>query len=183
LLTGDGSPAQTGHNDFSHTRGDNVGYFCIATGKEGASIWICESSHKFAFYEEDKKRQLADILKMEKISIPANSVFFGHGYVQHAGAEWGGNHCLRYHMYFIPEDHPLMDDVSFAFGWSLQKDGYTGAAVKSGKQPVPPKTSKKVVEDDDEENDDDDATPDDENEKVDEGSTIITVVSPVIRDE
>ena len=32
-------------------------------------------------------------------------------------------------MYFIPENHDLMDDVSFAYGWIFSKNSYKGSNV------------------------------------------------------
>lgn len=41
-------------------------------------------------------------MRMERIIIKLHSVFIGHGFVQHASAEWSVGHKLRYHMYLIP---------------------------------------------------------------------------------
>ena len=62
-------------------------------------------------------------LEMELITIPPQSVFVGHGYVQHAGAGWNGSGCLRYHMYIILDGSNLRDAISYAFGRSLRRKG------------------------------------------------------------
>jgi len=177
LATGRDCPAQTGHNDFSHSRGQDVGYFCITTGKDGASLWICESSHKYVFYPEGPKFELSKLLRLEKIAIPPYSVLFGHGYVQHAGAEWSGTANLRYHMYFIPENHDLMDDVSFAYGWSLSKNGYKGSNVSPSASGS--KTAQEVI------NEIPEAVSDDEQERRadDDEQGTIRAGSVVILDE
>lgn len=51
--------------------------------------------------------------------IPPDSVFIGHGYLQRAGAEWLGKHCLRYYVYLIPKDLLRLDDIAFAYGSGL----------------------------------------------------------------
>ena len=121
LLTGADSPAQVGHNDFDHRQQTGPGFFIIVTGFEGASIWVAEGSHKYVNYPERKKNKWARIQRMSLEQIPPHSIFIGHGYVQHAGAGWSGNHNLRYHIYLIPDGHKLKNAVSFAYGWSFKK--------------------------------------------------------------
>ena len=47
----------------------------------------------------------------------------GHGYFQHAGVGWKGNHALRYHMYLIPDDIQMKDYVYYAYNRSFKKEG------------------------------------------------------------
>ena len=100
LLTGEGCPAQVGHNDFDHRLGKGAGFFVMVTGAHPTGLWVCDGSHKNVNQSTRRKLQLADVMRMSLIQIPPNSVFIGHGFLQHAGAAWAGNHCLRYHMYF-----------------------------------------------------------------------------------
>lgn len=50
-------------------------------------------------------------LEMKEIQIPAQSIFIGHGYVQHSGASWDGSRDLRYNMYIILESSELKDAI------------------------------------------------------------------------
>lgn len=63
---------------------------------------------------------MADLLTLEPVVLPPHSVFVGHGYLQHAGAEYLGQVNLRYHVYLSPEDLDLQDSISFAYQWSLK---------------------------------------------------------------
>lgn len=56
---------------------------------------------------------------MHQVEIPAYSVFVGDGYIQHAGAEWNGNPCLRLHTYLVPEDMFLPDAINFGLNGSM----------------------------------------------------------------
>ena len=125
LITGKDCPAQCGHNDFDHVDGDKTGgpgCFVIVSGEEEVKLWISDGSQKNVTESVRRKLKMAKVSRMYKITIPPRSVFVGHGYVQHAGAEWEGTHSIRYHMYFVPKGHPLKDNVSFAYGASFKKN-------------------------------------------------------------
>lgn len=63
--------------------------------------------------------KLAGVLKMVEVEIPANSIFVGHGHLQHGGAGWNGGYELRYHACFIPEGAVVKDAVVFVNAASL----------------------------------------------------------------
>ena len=121
LLTGEGCPDQTGHNDFPTDSRTNPGYFAITMSQEKTSLLIFPGSHQYVWYDTQDKKSLAETLKMTEITIPMNSVFIGHGHVQHAGCGWRGFHALRYHMYVIPSSMTMADSVFFAYGYSFNK--------------------------------------------------------------
>jgi hypothetical protein len=122
-LTGEQCPAQSGHNDFDHTDETGPGFFVIVTGYDDAYLWVASGSHKHVHEPDARKRKMASVLRMTRIKIPRHSVFIGHGFLQHAGAEWTGTPSLRYHVYIIPEGNSLKDTVYFAYNWSLKKEG------------------------------------------------------------
>lgn len=62
---------------------------------------------------------MCGLLYMEKIPIPARSVFVGYVDIQHNGAEWEGDHVVRYHLYLILRSIQIIDAVSFACTWSF----------------------------------------------------------------
>lgn len=65
---------------------------------------------------------------MKLITIPSNTVFVGHRFLQHDGTGWSGSPLIRYHTYLIPDSHPLKDSVAFAHGCSFKKDGDTSSS-------------------------------------------------------
>jgi len=116
LLSGKNCGIQVEHQDFLVDDSiSSPGYFIIVTGPEDGSLMVCPGSHKFVHYTEDEKLALGDVLKYERITIPANSVFIGHGYLQHAGDEYNGSHRMRYHVYLTPEGKTLPDAVVILF--------------------------------------------------------------------
>jgi len=123
LMTGVDSPAQVGHNDYHTSFSKDAGYFLIASMDEPFSLWVSKGSHHFVFYEDVMKRSMCNFMTMQKVEVPARSVFIGHGFVQHAGSEWTGSHCPRYHMYCSPKSQQITDQVAFAFGESFRKEG------------------------------------------------------------
>lgn len=73
-------------------------------------------THNFVYYLEENMK-LQNILKIEEVEIPKNSVFFGYDYLQHAGPGWKGNHAMRYHM--ITEGANIKISISFTYGLLL----------------------------------------------------------------
>lgn len=122
LMTGKGCLPQTGHNDFPHTLETNSpGYFAIVTMEE-TGLYVCDFSNQFVFSSDAQKKHLVQGLAMTHIIIPANSIFFGHGHLQHAGDGYRGSRCLRYHIYFAPTGYRIGDSISFAYNDSLPLD-------------------------------------------------------------
>lgn len=123
LVTVNGCPAQCGHKYFDHLKGTGPGFFVIATGEQSSDLWGADGSHRHVDVPPDAKCMIAHVMEMTLITITQQSVFIGHGYVQHAGSAWQGTESNGYHMYLIPEGHKLIYSVAFAYGWSLRKDG------------------------------------------------------------
>lgn len=57
--------------------------------------------------------------EIERVTIPAFTVFVGYGGLQHAGAGWHGSFDLRFHVYFILFNISLKGAVSFEYGVSF----------------------------------------------------------------
>lgn len=124
LWTGKRCPPQCGHNDFPSKPHASPGFFMIATGSESTPLLLCPASHTYVFYPQKLCEALVRSLRMQKIDIPAWSIFVGHGHLQHAGGAYNGSPSLRYHLYFKPTDFQLQDGVFFAYGNSLQIGNY-----------------------------------------------------------
>ena len=142
LFTGKDCHAQTGHNDFFLREHHQISdCFCILTGQEEVSLWVTDHSHTFIFYPEKTKKELIERLRMKRVTIPGNSVFFGHGYLHHAGDKYLGSHCLRYHTYFRPEKVEIPNAVMFNHGGGkgpkYNEDGTleTAVAVRVPREP------------------------------------------------
>ena len=109
LISGRGLSDQNGHNDFEYRKGLCPGFFAIVTGNDLVNLWVCKSSHQYIWYSDTDKRYLADLIVLSQIQIQPNSIFIGHGYLQHAGSGWCVFHSMRYHMYIISDDFVLPD--------------------------------------------------------------------------
>lgn len=119
LVTGADCKTQMRHNYFPVTTGPSPGYFLIANGNEEGKLYVCKGLHHFVMYPPKGKTKMADILKMDPVFLPHFRVFAGHGYLQHAGAEYVVSHNMNYHIYIHPDDVNLQDGIVFAYGWSL----------------------------------------------------------------
>ncbi len=133
LYTGWKAGDQTGHNDFAIRPAELLpGVFVILTGPQEVALWVMNHSHKYVFYPDSVKKTLCENLRLEKIIIPGNSVFFGHGYLHHAGSGWSGSGCLRYHTYLRPDKVDLPDAIHFSLGGvSAHMYDSSGAKVKT----------------------------------------------------
>ena len=121
LITGKRCVRQVCHNDFPvRTSAHAPGYFAIVTSSESTRLWLSPFSNAFVFFPENQKESIRKGLRLRALEIPPLSIFIGHGHLQHAGAEWGGSHCPRYHIYLTPEDLQLPDAIVFAYGDALQ---------------------------------------------------------------
>lgn len=47
----------------------------LVTGTQDTLLWVCPELHKFVCHPENKDKKLAEILKMEELIIPRNSIF------------------------------------------------------------------------------------------------------------
>lgn len=89
---------QCSHNDFEFVAPSrNPGFFRIVTGREGISHWACPGSHQFVYYPTVVEKTMASRQYMVVVIIPPQSLFVGHGYLQHMGRVWNGCHSLRDH--------------------------------------------------------------------------------------
>lgn len=75
---------QCSHNNFRSSENTPPGYFLIIRGADGSTLYLCAGSNYHVLFSEEDKKMLANALAVEDMSIPQNSVLFGHGYIQHA---------------------------------------------------------------------------------------------------
>ena len=123
LLTSRDCPEQAGHNKFPVQAQDLPAFFLITTAEQETSLWKTPGSYLYVQYEEETRKTISAGLVLNETTIPPYSVFVGHGYFQHAGVGWRGNHALRYHMYFIPNEIQMKDSVYYAYNRSFRKEG------------------------------------------------------------
>lgn len=82
-------------------------------------LYVCIGLHEYGFSPQKEARlAMCDLLKTVKITIMARSIFLGHGYMQHAGMEWEGEHVMKYHKYIISTSTQIVDAVIFTYTWS-----------------------------------------------------------------
>lgn len=120
ILGGRNAKLHWGHNDFKVKEHVLASFFALATGTEGSSLYVYSLSLQFVLEGSEVWTVLCETTHMHKIIILPNLIFFGHGYIQHAGPEWSGENCLRYHIYFILASQVLGDAIYFADGDSLE---------------------------------------------------------------
>lgn len=77
---------------------------------------------------------MAQRITIQNITIQQFSVFTGHGHVQHAGAEWSGQHSLRYHIYFVLDGQYVQKDVSYAYHNRIRIETYLRERSQEGQQ-------------------------------------------------
>ena len=58
----------------------------MISGGDGFPIWALPGSHRYLKYPLNRRKKLRDNLLMEKLIVPSNSLFIGHGHLTHAGA-------------------------------------------------------------------------------------------------
>lgn len=81
---------QFGNNDFERYKDKSKGILAIVAALEGAFLFACLGSHHFVFHPDDLREMLSEALRREEDTIPPNSGFIGHGYLQQAGRERPG---------------------------------------------------------------------------------------------
>lgn len=63
-------------------------------------------------------------MKLKLITIPVQSVFVGHRYIQNSVPAWSSTPSIRYYTSLITQSHALMDaDYYFAYLWSFRMAG------------------------------------------------------------
>lgn len=120
LLTGDGYKPQGGNSDISFCRNVSPGYFFVLNRSKFGKIYGWKGSHGYIFSPDSEKQKLALILNVDAIQLPPSSVFVGHGYSQHVGAELLGHGSLRYHAYLFSDDMTIHDSIVFGYDWNQE---------------------------------------------------------------
>lgn len=100
-LTGMDFLRQTRRNYYSVRAVESPGYFIIITGSEAPTLLVCAIFHKYVFYPKEKLDKVVNTHFMQEIHLLPMSTLIGHGYVQHAGAGWKRNQCIRFPVYFV----------------------------------------------------------------------------------
>ena len=124
LATGVGCPRQSAHNDFSHKNYDPKnpksfpGYFVVVSGDKPFPLWILPGSHLYPRNQTIWRRNLIGLFsKMQKIVVPKNSMFIGHGLLTHAGGGWeevcSAQVTVRYHTYLRPHGVTIKNQIYY----------------------------------------------------------------------
>lgn len=122
LVTGKDCPARCVHNDFNYEKNTGPGFFFInVTGAEPSYLWVSDGSQQSFEKITEEKRVNASLMEIQLVTMRAQSIFVGHGYLKHATTVWSGTQSILYHMYLISQGQKLMVAVSVAYGWSFRK--------------------------------------------------------------
>lgn len=87
---------QTGHSDLAVMDGESPRCFSIDTEEVNAHFYVTSSFHLYVQHSGARKRLFKEAFVMDEVKIPPFFVIVGHGYVEHAGRDWRGEHCIRY---------------------------------------------------------------------------------------
>lgn len=68
----------------------------LVTREQETALWAFSGTHKFIYYSEMEEKKLAKVLKMKEVADLKYSVFVGHGYLQQAGGDEGGDAMMWY---------------------------------------------------------------------------------------
>lgn len=114
---------QQGHNGFNVRDPGSAGYLTIETGTEPVSTSKHKGSHRYVQLICNEKELIDNCMEIELITITAEAIFIGHGYVQQTGSIWNGKQVLVFHMYEIPDGRYLRAAISNAYGRSSRRRG------------------------------------------------------------
>lgn len=115
FMTGKYLNAQYGQNDFDHAKNNWPGFFIIVTGAETLDLWITGGSYKNVDIQTEEKRVIDNFMELKLLIISAQSVFVGHGCLQHVVTAWIGTPSILYHICLILQGHEPMFVVLFAY--------------------------------------------------------------------
>lgn len=79
LLTGRGCLGQIGHNDFEMREARSPGFFVPVPMSEATCLLVCSVLYTCVYYSMFEKKNLAEILRLEKVTTPAYSGLAGLG--------------------------------------------------------------------------------------------------------
>lgn len=71
-----------------NTLQSNSGLSLLQSSAEARSSWVDPGRHRSVIYLGKDKKKLAVVLKRPEVDILANSVFLGHGQLQHVDSNW-----------------------------------------------------------------------------------------------
>lgn len=124
---------QKAHNELVVKAGESPGQFFIFTGRVHAHLYASPGSRLYFHYSGAQEKLLKEAFVRENVEIPPTTVFVSHGYVQHEGSEWRGQHCNGHHDYPVLESHEPPDAITFAYGEGVALETKkTAVSLKSG---------------------------------------------------
>lgn len=84
LLTDWDYPDQTEHSSFEVRGCQSPEFLMLIYGSEATRLLLCPASHSYVHYPMYVKKMLVEPLHLNKIPIPAYSVFVEHRYLPHS---------------------------------------------------------------------------------------------------
>lgn len=85
-------------------------------GSKAICVLVCLATHTCLHYPITEKKKLAELQRLEEVTILVYCDFVGREYLQRGGYTWPGSHSLRYHAYVIRLSYDLKVAVAFAYG-------------------------------------------------------------------
>lgn len=118
-LIGSACREQAWHNESEVREGRRAGFFLLVSQFEALCLLVCSASHTDLHNLMPERKVLAQLLRLEKVTILEYSVSIGHEDLQHEGCGRCVSHSLRYPTYIIPWSYDLEDVVTFEYGASF----------------------------------------------------------------
>lgn len=71
----------TEHDDFDVRKDLSPGIFMLLSGPEALCLLVCPAVHTYVQYTVSVTKQLAELLRLHRITIPTYYIFVGHWYL------------------------------------------------------------------------------------------------------
>lgn len=111
LLNARSCKPQVGHSCIQIRRYALTGcYFCL-NGSKFEKIHARKKYHGFIFYPNSEEQKGVLFSKMGSVSILPFSVFIGHGWLQHTGAEFIPLGNFSFSIYLFSDDMPFHGSI------------------------------------------------------------------------
>lgn len=95
----------------------------ILTKAKPSDLWVPYGFHKNVDMSTDEKLVVENLMYLKRITIPEQSAFAGHRYLQNADEACTVEDFIRYHMHLILHGHELMDATLFEYSLIIRYAG------------------------------------------------------------
>lgn len=113
LRTGIDFKLKVGHKYVSMKEKYSTRYVLVIYGLEERSLWVCNRSGNYLFYEKDTKLKFAENLRPEKRFCLRIKFILIKISLKIDGAGYDRGSCICDQIYITPRNHPVDEAVAF----------------------------------------------------------------------